>query len=462
MKKRSSSQSSWALLASSVAQARVESHRIRHLVNRGQKLVENSVAKDHLYEVAGDLIMGVPDRLTHLERVLDRTSYALSLMGEEFFRGRLSLDDKEMVDQAVKFSQSPFPDVRRVASKYLEKRASLSDVQSRVENALGRGKINQSEYERMMNSLSKLSGRDANLLYGRASFPFRHKDKQLHTKVPQAGKPNGVKTKVPNTNFISKVTLEAHAYYRYELRDIGATALNDALNGWSNRINKGSLDIKSGIRSRQNTDNAEFYRSYKRNMGKGSDNFYHKASDTTLVISAAPTGSTARFDLFIVTMYKGQGSGGYRSRFAYRQPASELPGASTFVNEDSKKNLTPNTSKGVNDNADSREKSGPQTTENKQQVLPLKSEHSEKRDQKLPISQTDGKGTSRPQFNTPPDSENAEGGRPIHKEKVRTRSMPGDEYGVPYKDDGYGLSRRTMKATISRLADLYLSERNGE
>ena len=462
MKKKSSSQSSWALLASSVSQARVESHRIRHLVNRGQKVVENSVAKDHLYEVAGDLILGIPDRLSHLERVLDRTSYALSIMGEEFFRGRLSIDDKEMVDQAVKFSQSPFPDVRKVASKYLEKQASLSDVQNRVENALSKGKINQSEYDRMMDSLSKLNGRDANILYGRAKFPFRHTNKKIHTKEPQAGKPNGVKVKVDNINFISRVVLEAHAYYRYELRDIGATALNEALNGWSNKINKGYLDIKSRIRSRQNTDNAEFYRSYKRNMGQGSDNYYHQASDTTLVISASPTGTTERFDLFIVTMYKGQGSGGHRSRFAYRPPASALPGATTYVNEDNQKNLTPNTSKGVGDNADSREKSGPQTTENKQQVLPLKSEHSEKRDQKMPISQTDGKGTSRPQFNAPPDSENAEGGRPIHKEKVRTRSMPGDDYGTPYKDDGYGLSRRTMKATISRLADLYLSERNGE
>ena len=460
MQKRSSSQSSWALLASSVASARVESHRIRHLVNRGQKIVDNSEAKDHLYEVAGDLLLGIPTRLTHLERLLDRTSYALSIMGDEFFRGRLSIDDKEMVDQAVKYSQSPFPDVRKVASKYLRKQASLSDVQKRVQIAFDKGDLDQSEYDRMVETLSKLNGRDANILYGRAKFPFKHKGKQLRTKVPQSGKPDGVKVKVDNSNFISRVVLEAHAYYRYELRDIGARSLNEALNGWSNKINKGYLDIKSRIRSRQNTDNAEFYRSYKKNMGKGSDNYYHQASDTTLVISASPTGTTERFDLFIVTMYKGQGDGGYRKRFAYRPPASALPGATTFVNENNQKNLTPNTSKGVGDNADSREKSGPQTTENIQQVLPLKSEHSEKRDQKMPISQTDGKGTSRPQFNAPPDSENAEGGRPIHKEKVRTRSLPGDEYGTPYKDDGYGLSRRTMKATVSRLADLYLSERN--
>ena len=468
MKKRSSSQSSWALLTGSVADARVESHRIRHLVNRGQKIVENSVAKDHLYEVAGDLIMGIPERLSHLERLLDRTSYALSLMGEDFFRGRLSLDDKEMVDQAVKFSQSAFPStVQRVASRFLQRKASAQDVIDRANKALASGKIDQAEHSQIVSDHTNkqkpnMDGRLAGILYGRARFPFRHKDKQLHTKVRQQGKPNGAKAKVPNFNVVGEVILEAHAYYRYELRNIGATALNEALNSWSDKMNKGYLDITSGIPSRSNTDNAEFYRSYKKNNGRGSANFYHAGSDTTLVISAAPKGTTNRFDLFIVTMYKGQntGSGGYRSRFAYRPPASELPGASTWVNEDSKKNLTPNTSKGVGDNAESRERSGPQTTENKQQALPIRNDHSDKRDQKMPISQTDGQGTARPQFNTPPDSENAEGGRSIHKDKVRTKSLPGDEYGTPYKDDGYSLTRRTMKGSIISLAERYLSERN--
>lgn len=671
MKKRSSSQSSWALLTGSVADARVESHRIRHLVNRGQKIVENSVAKDHLYEVAGDLIMGIPERLSHLERLLDRTSYALSLMGEDFFRGRLSIDDKEMVDQAVKFSQSAFPStVQRVASRFLQRKASAQDVIDRANKALASGKIDQAEHSQIVSDHTNkqkpnMSGRLAGILYGRARFPFRHKDKSLHTKVKQQGAPNGVKAKVPNFNVIGDVVLEAHAFYRYELRNIGSTALNEALNAWSDRMNKGYLDITSGIPSRRNTDNAEFYRSYKKNNGRGSDNFYHQASDTTLVISAAPKGTTNRFDLFIVTMYKGQstggagyrsrfaseriasvkdviaradkalakgrinqseyddivsehthnpnpnmngrlagqlygnltfpfrhksadlktkvkapgkpngvatkkpnfnvvndvtlrphavyrfalrditatemnnalnswsnkmnrgyfditsgipsrastdnaelyesysrdlgkgsfnfydpqsdttivvsvspvgttnrysitvvtvykgkGSGGYRPKFAYRAPASELPGASTWVNEDSKKNLTPNTSKGVGDNAESRERSGPQTTENKQQALPIRNDHSDKRDQKMPISQTDGKGTARPQFNTPPDSENAEGGRSIHKDKVRTKSLPGDEYGTPYKDDGYSLTRRTMKGSIVSLAERYLSERN--
>lgn len=464
MEKRSSSQSAWALLASSVAQARVESHRIRHMVNRGQKLVEKSAKKDHLYEVGGDVIVGLPQRLAHLERLLDRTSYALSIMGEDFFKGRLSLDDKEMVEQAVKYSQSPFPSsAQRVATRYLQRKASAQDVIARADKALQQGKINQAEHNEIVTEHTNkqkpnMSGRLAGILYGRATFRFNHTNTNTPTRQMQGGK--AVKVKVPSQSFIGDVTLEAHAYYRLDLRDISTNDFNSALNSWSMKMHKGYLDIQSGIRTRQNSANAEFYRSYKRNNGRGSDNYYHQGTDTTIVISASPRGTTNRFDLFIVTMYKGQGSGGYRSRFAYRPPASELPGSSTWVNEDSKKNLTPNTSKSVGDNAESRERSGPQVTENKQQALPIRNDHSDKRDQKMPISQTDGQGTARPQFNAPPESDSATGGRPIHKEKVRTRSMPGDDYGVPYKDDGYSLTRRTMKADFDRFFDDYFSDRD--
>lgn len=65
-------------------------------------LVEASSNKDHLWQVAGDLIQGFPERLSELERNLDRTSYALVVMGEDFLRGRISLDDRYEVDESTK------------------------------------------------------------------------------------------------------------------------------------------------------------------------------------------------------------------------------------------------------------------------------------------------------------------------------------------------------------------------
>jgi hypothetical protein len=87
-------------------------------------MVEKSEEREHIWQVAGDVIQGIPDTLSSAERALDRTSYALSVMGEDFLRGRLSFDDRARVDGAVK--TSPFSGNRgkdsmasRVARRYL-------------------------------------------------------------------------------------------------------------------------------------------------------------------------------------------------------------------------------------------------------------------------------------------------------------------------------------------------------
>ncbi len=99
--KEASSQAAWALITEGVAAARVEAHRLKHLINRGLKLVERSDYTEHLNQVAGDLIKGAPRRLERLELDLDRTALALSKMGEKFLEARLPLHDKTMVDEAV-------------------------------------------------------------------------------------------------------------------------------------------------------------------------------------------------------------------------------------------------------------------------------------------------------------------------------------------------------------------------
>jgi len=120
-----SSQVAWALLTEGVTKARLESHRLQHLINRAQSLVDQSPQKDHLYQVAGDVIVALPQRLEQLQTALDRTSLALSKMGEEFLSSRLSIDDKNMVDEAIEsaFGGGRKKDslVSRVAQRWLEK-----------------------------------------------------------------------------------------------------------------------------------------------------------------------------------------------------------------------------------------------------------------------------------------------------------------------------------------------------
>jgi hypothetical protein len=93
---------------------------MRTLVTRALALVEQSNQREHLYAVAGDLIQGLPDVLTRAERALDRTSYALAVLGEGFLRERLPLGDRLRVDQgAVSTPRVDKPSASRVARLHL-------------------------------------------------------------------------------------------------------------------------------------------------------------------------------------------------------------------------------------------------------------------------------------------------------------------------------------------------------
>lgn len=100
-RREASSQAAWALIIEGVAAARVEAHRLKHMVTRAMSLVDQSDHKDHLYQMAGDIIQGAPRRLERLELDLDRTSLALVKMGEKFLEARLPIQDKTQVEEAV-------------------------------------------------------------------------------------------------------------------------------------------------------------------------------------------------------------------------------------------------------------------------------------------------------------------------------------------------------------------------
>lgn len=113
MKRRTAhSQAGWALLVSGVASARVEAHRLHQHLLKVLQLVESSEEKEHLYQVAGDLIQSVPDNLARLEASLDMTTYALARMGEEHLKDRLTISQRALVDESVEGAQ-PFDAIRK-------------------------------------------------------------------------------------------------------------------------------------------------------------------------------------------------------------------------------------------------------------------------------------------------------------------------------------------------------------
>jgi len=123
--KTASSQAAWALLTEGVTRARIEAHRLEHLIGRGLKMAEQSPEREHIYQVAGDIIVGLPNRLNALKMSLDRTGLALSRMGVDFLESRLPLSEKVLVDEAV---QSAFGKahprysdlITKVADRYLQ------------------------------------------------------------------------------------------------------------------------------------------------------------------------------------------------------------------------------------------------------------------------------------------------------------------------------------------------------
>jgi len=124
-----------------------------------------------------------------------------------------------------------------------------------------------------------------------------------------------------------------------------------------------------------------------------------------------------------------------RLKSAYSQPAGDLAGVQTYVNENNKKNLTPNTSKPSKDNWRSR----PDTPEHKEQALPVPPDHRPTRD-----NEKTNKTPAQPSFNTPPPSYKQPDGKPLHQ-RMRTLDKPGEEYGTPYIEQGTLLNqRRTM------------------
>ena len=120
--KTASSEVAWALLIEGVAAARLEAHRIRHLTTRSEKLVAESTHRDHIYQVAGDIVEEMPKRLLRLEILLDRTALALVGMGEGFLSARLPLSEKQLVEEATQSAFGGGKDkssVQRVARAYM-------------------------------------------------------------------------------------------------------------------------------------------------------------------------------------------------------------------------------------------------------------------------------------------------------------------------------------------------------
>lgn len=128
MKKQSTSQASWSILSEGVSASRVESHIVRSHVNQMVEAIKAEPGlAEHIYRVCGDNFEAIPKHLSKLERALDRTNYALITMGSDWYRQRLTHEDREMVDMAAKYNPTPFPSTSKQSEKRMRS-ASFGDI----------------------------------------------------------------------------------------------------------------------------------------------------------------------------------------------------------------------------------------------------------------------------------------------------------------------------------------------
>lgn len=138
MKKKSTSQASWSILSEGVSASRVEAHIVRsHVSQMIEAIKENPQLAEQIYRVCGDNFEAIPKHLSKLERALDRTNYALISMGSDWYRQRLTHEDREMVDMASKYNPTPFPSTSKQSDNEMFRQARTNfEVSEWVEDRL--------------------------------------------------------------------------------------------------------------------------------------------------------------------------------------------------------------------------------------------------------------------------------------------------------------------------------------
>lgn len=81
-----------------------------------EAIKEHPQLAEEIFKRCGDNFQAIPKHLSKMERSLDRTNYALISMGSDWYRQRLTHEDREMVDMASKYNPTPFPSTSKQSS----------------------------------------------------------------------------------------------------------------------------------------------------------------------------------------------------------------------------------------------------------------------------------------------------------------------------------------------------------
>jgi len=120
-------------LTEELGDARLRCTQLKQLVTRAVELVEKSEKRDHFYEMAGDVIYGIPDLLFRLDKALDAASLAASKLDYEEIKQGLRPEKVDELEEAMKDVRLRY--VNRRSEKDLPmKPKQAADVIDRIAN----------------------------------------------------------------------------------------------------------------------------------------------------------------------------------------------------------------------------------------------------------------------------------------------------------------------------------------
>lgn len=283
----------WSLLTEAATSARLDTHNIRHMIERWCAIAEASDHKEAVYAEAGDLIVNLPKSITELETTLDALSYALAALGQKQLRDRLPIDTKFKVDRALADARLPMTvdesnpilppktSARRVARRFAHR--ILADLNPPLGVPGGPCQVLQ----RIRKEVHGLRVQD--LL-----VDDYEDDGKLEN--PEAAQIYDIEVgEAPRDSFIKKVYLLSHAQFRMDQRSISVADVKQALQEFT----KAYSAAKSNPRTRFLSDRWDQSLAY-------GEPIRFEASRIVVVFSPSKYGGKGAVDL-ITTYPKGEG-----------------------------------------------------------------------------------------------------------------------------------------------------------
>ncbi len=169
-------------LMEELGDARLRCAQLKKYVKEATDLIEKSDHRDHFFEVAGNLIYGIPDVVLKLDKALDATALAAARLDYEEIKNGLRPEKADELESALQDTRLRYLNRRsteetpamnaKTAAYFLNKIADLTDKQGRVPVAA------------VMTLVAKLEkgNKKAEGLNGKAATAFRNIAKAITTE----------------------------------------------------------------------------------------------------------------------------------------------------------------------------------------------------------------------------------------------------------------------------------------